>query len=311
MEPFSLVVVTILTVAGLICKWLDVRHACRKRERELDSEERSQFVRDHWVDIDIVPKKTCKHPDDKILPIHSDAFEKNGLVATLCLACDSQLGPEVWRDKMGRELAAFEKEQTAIEIKQKVADELATDSPETLYDYLERARAASAALLRDGDYDGLSTDWDAIKTCREVAEAYLGELTRRGLSSDRLLYDPPTKDPIKNELEFESAILDCETHILRAFGLPEPIQVKRAPKISFGMASDRNTISREYMPGVRPEGRPQEQYWSEFKAAGFMLKDQSKMARDGSVSQFLYHPTRGVHGIKFSDFRALERWLEL
>lgn len=318
MEPFTLLITTGLVVIGLVCKWLDVSHARRKTERGLLVGRRSQDIRNSWVDI--VPRNTCKHPDYSIVPIHSDAFEKNGLVATLCLDCDGQLDAKVWRDKMGRELLAFEKEQAKIELDQKIAASLASDSPETLYDHLESARAKIDHRIRMASMiSPHQVDWSAVKAERSVVDTYLDELTRRGLPGDRLLYDPPTKDSVKNELEFESAMLECETHTLRAFGLPDPasvvvqmpIQVKRAPQISFGMASDRNTISREYVPGVRPEGRPQEQYWSEFKAAGFMLKEESPRAFDGSVTQFLYHPKRGVYGVKFPSPRELQRWMEL
>lgn len=48
------------------------------------------------------------HDECELVDIRSDAFKPNELVATLCITHDEQLGPEVWRRKMDRELAALE-----------------------------------------------------------------------------------------------------------------------------------------------------------------------------------------------------------
>lgn len=48
------------------------------------------------------------HDAHELLDIRSNAFAPNELVATLCVTCDAQLGPEVWQRKADRELAALE-----------------------------------------------------------------------------------------------------------------------------------------------------------------------------------------------------------
>lgn len=48
------------------------------------------------------------HDAHELLDIRSDAFSPGELVATLCVTCDAQLGPEVWKRKADRELAALE-----------------------------------------------------------------------------------------------------------------------------------------------------------------------------------------------------------
>lgn len=48
------------------------------------------------------------HDEHELVDIRSNAFAENELVATLCITCDKQLGPEVWQAKMTRELAALE-----------------------------------------------------------------------------------------------------------------------------------------------------------------------------------------------------------
>jgi len=294
MEPITFLVMAGLAVGGLVCKWLDRRTERRRKNRLLD-----QIVDDCWVDI-VAPKKSCKHPEDKLIPIHSDAFEKNGLVATLCLDCDGQLDAKVWRDKMGRELAAFEKEQAKIELDQKIAASLAADSPETLYDSLELARQEIYNHTQIAALSNTNTDWDAIKAARSVANTYVAELKRRGLPDDRLLYESAPKsvaDTIRDRQRVKAGLITSdlpEVAVIRSFGIPDPIRV-----------------DGEYVPGVRPAGRPQEQYWSEFKAAGFMLKDEYSCAFDGSVTQFLHHPRRGVYGVKFPALRELQRWMEL
>lgn len=53
-------------------------------------------------------QKHCSHPDDQLIPIHSDIWVAGELVATLCQKCDAQLEPGFWVAKVARELAELE-----------------------------------------------------------------------------------------------------------------------------------------------------------------------------------------------------------
>jgi hypothetical protein len=48
------------------------------------------------------------HAGHELVDIRSSVFKPNELVATLCVTCDVQLGPEVWQEKMDEALAALE-----------------------------------------------------------------------------------------------------------------------------------------------------------------------------------------------------------
>lgn len=48
------------------------------------------------------------HAGHELVDIRSDVFKPNELVATLCITCDKQLGPEVWQKKLDDELAALD-----------------------------------------------------------------------------------------------------------------------------------------------------------------------------------------------------------
>jgi hypothetical protein len=49
-----------------------------------------------------------RHADHGLVDIRSNAFKPNELVATLCITCDVQLGPELWQKKLDDELAALD-----------------------------------------------------------------------------------------------------------------------------------------------------------------------------------------------------------
>lgn len=60
-----------------------------------------------------LPKK-CSHPESALVDIRSDVFSPKELVATLCTACDEQLGPEVWQKILDRELAALDEPPVSV-----------------------------------------------------------------------------------------------------------------------------------------------------------------------------------------------------
>lgn len=64
------------------------------------------------------PDELADHAGHELVDCQSSVMSPNELVATLCVTCDEQLGPEVWSAKMTKELAALE---SAAEVATNVA----------------------------------------------------------------------------------------------------------------------------------------------------------------------------------------------
>lgn len=56
----------------------------------------------------VAERDDCSHDAHELVDVRSNVFAPNELVATLCVTCDKQLGPEVWKRKYDDELAALE-----------------------------------------------------------------------------------------------------------------------------------------------------------------------------------------------------------
>lgn len=178
MDPFITPIVTFVIVLGwLICTRLDERAKWRRDSKATALDQ----LKRHEVEA-------CKHPEESLLEIRSDVFTKGELVATLCTACDGQLGPEVWQAVMDRRFDEWTREhQTKLEL----------DAAREAKNAELRAEQADLAaletdvlqyLLADAKEDlskmkwGVSGSQDRKRT--ELAancKKWRGELERRGI----------------------------------------------------------------------------------------------------------------------------------
>lgn len=133
----------------------------------------------------------CKHSDEHLLDIRSDAFTKGGLVATLCTACDKQLGPEVYQAAMDRKFSAWilesqtkeeadaAREAKNAELRAEAADLAALDLDLLKY-FLSDARES----LRGMSW-GVSGEQDAKREeIQANCKKWRGELERRGFKEE-------------------------------------------------------------------------------------------------------------------------------
>jgi glutathione S-transferase len=132
--------------------------------------------------------EACKHPEESLLEIRSDVFTKGELVATLCTACDGQLGPEVWQAVMDRRFDEWTREhQTKLEadearevknaeLRAEAAD-LAALSVDVLQYFLSDGKETLAKMRW-----GVSPAQDAKRTeLANSCQKWRAELERRGI----------------------------------------------------------------------------------------------------------------------------------
>lgn len=178
MDPFITPMVVFAIVLGwLICKHIDLRVEQRRAATPsaLDQLKRREV-------------EACKHPEEDLVEIRSDAFKKGELVATLCTKCDKQLGPEVWQAFMDRKFKAWvletqtreerdaEREAKLAELRAEQADlEMLTDA--ALQEFLRDAGVTLSKMRW-----GVSDSQDRKR--REIIEncaKWRKELDRRGV----------------------------------------------------------------------------------------------------------------------------------
>lgn len=109
MEPLGTIFL-IFYCAWLTAWWLDVgRHKARpvlakwkSRRKQVcpNCHTRHINTRHSCGEVRQLTAADCRHPDVALVDVRS----AGELVATLCTACDAQLGPEVWSDLKQREL---------------------------------------------------------------------------------------------------------------------------------------------------------------------------------------------------------------
>lgn len=187
-------------------------------------------------------KWACKHPEEGLLEIRSDVMKKGELVATLCTACDEQLGPEVWQAVMDRKFDEWTREtQTKLQadaVREAKNAELRAEQAD-----LEMwTEAALQGFLRDGAATlakmrwGVSDSQDRKRT--ELAancKKWRGELERRGVKEvpswkrrlEEKLGQPKTKQEfsaggivVPVVPKFENFIAEQIRALARASGLP-------------------------------------------------------------------------------------------
>lgn len=142
----------------------------------------------HLRPPELQPADACKHPEDSLVEVRSDAFRKGELVATLCTECDAQLGPEVWQAIMDRKFDEWTREHQSQEEARAARDraaaekaaeqaDLAAISTEKLQGFLEDAGKTLGGLSW-----GVSGEQDARREeIRKNCAIWRAELRRRGV----------------------------------------------------------------------------------------------------------------------------------
>jgi hypothetical protein len=180
--------VTVLIV--VFCCWLTFwpLYWAVKKRRPVNRRAPAPELNPKWRPGVDAFEPACKHPDDQLLDIRSDAFTKGGLVATLCQACDEQLGPEIYQALMDRKFADWQheiasKDEQEAERK-RIADDLRAEQ-----ESLRRLRVDQLQLfLADGKKTLAGLRWGHDEKTNAVrvelsanCKKWREELERRGI----------------------------------------------------------------------------------------------------------------------------------